>query len=291
MFTTGESGSLANSVEAMQQAEKGRGRPLDFLMGAQDNRTWNALKGMSLLDWMPKDRPLVVDLAPFPLGDYSWRAAANGDYDKEYRTIGKVIVSKRPAETTVLRLAWEMNLTNYAHKADKNFVAGFRRAVQQIRIGAGDSVDHLVIDWSLGGLQATAGFPPFSLYPGDDVVDVVGLDEYDNPKNTTQAQFNAHMGRELSAVYGFARSHKKWFAVDEWGGANGIVNGASNPQDGGDNPELVSLFYAWIRSHLSGLAWESYFETASAESVNNALFNPTILPLAAARYRQELAAG
>jgi hypothetical protein len=83
----------------------------------------------------------------------------------------------------------------------------------------------------------------------------------------------------------FAAEHDKQLSVPEWGVYPGTAQAGHN---GGDNPFYISRMMAFFRSQGSRLAYESYFNE-NASYYAGSLFAPVQNPVAAAKYRSELA--
>ena len=102
----------------------------------------------------------------------------------------------------------------------------------------------ILLDWLMNahGTQEPAGGDAFDVYPGDDYVDVVGIDPYDmTPSSPDEAAFVAQCeGREgICAVADFARRHGKLLGVNQW--AVVTCNGFGDA--GGDSPFFVQRMH------------------------------------------------
>jgi hypothetical protein len=265
IFPVDRGPGAASYAEKLSIAEKGRGRKSDIEQAAQWNDDWAVLTSMPLLKFLDPNITASVSLPPFPASG-SWKAAAAGDYDAYYLQMGKSIAKQRPSKPTILRLAWEFNLKDPVWKATSSFVAGWQRAVTEIRKGAGAGTASIYFSWCLSGLDEGAGYNPFVLYPGDKYVNFVGVDLYDTPP-TTATSFPA--GQILDAVTAFAKGHGKKIAIEEWG-----LHHINNGYDGGDNPTFINDMFAWIKSHKSVLLYEQYFQDDALDNVNSSLFSP-----------------
>lgn len=123
-----------------------------------------------------------------------------------------------------------------------------------------------------------------SLYPGDEVVDVVGCDHYDSysAKARNEAEWaNAVAPKNaagLQDVVTFAQAHGKKFAVPEWG--------LSGPQSKGtgDNPFFISKMHQFFTSNRGVLAFENYFDEPDAY-LTSSLFQQDQNPKSAELYR------
>jgi hypothetical protein len=113
-------------------------------------------------------------------------------------------------------------------------------------------------------------------YPGNNYVDIVGVDSYDFwPPTTTaggwQSQLNGSYG--LQYWFNFASAHGKKFSVPEWGLQPTASDGA------GDDPAYISDMYNFFASNSGILAFESYFN-----DTGSSLYGPDQYPNSAAEY-------
>ena len=86
--------------------------------------------------------------------------------------VAKNIASRGIASQVVIRLGWEMNGTWFPWSTNADgYKRMWRRLIPQYRAVSGA----FRFDWCTNG-----GSPnPESWYPGDDVVDVIAMDQYD----------------------------------------------------------------------------------------------------------------
>jgi hypothetical protein len=270
-------GSASSFASALSYAESRRGRLADVNMAAQYDDSWASLVDPQILDFLDASPAVPVLMEPpFPAGG-SWTAAAYGAYDSYYRQLGANIVAKRPNAKTVLRFAWESNGNWYPWSASTAggataFVNGWRRAVDDMRAGAGAKASNIVFDYSLSGLDNYgAGDPLSATYPGDQWVDIIGEDTYDDWEVTTSHTTPAKAA-DLQRIYDFAVSHGKWMSLDEWG----LHHTNANVPEGKDNPAYIDAMMTWIKAHSARLAYENYFQDDAMTNVNSALFSPKV---------------
>jgi hypothetical protein len=283
IFPIGRVPGAPSYAGALKASSTARGRRSDIEQAAQWNDDWLALTGMQVLTFMNPAIVASVGLPPFPPGG-TWAAAAGGTYDRYYREIGARIAALRTGATTDIRFAWEFNIIEAQWHATDAFVAGWRRAVSEIRAGAGRRADTISFSWCLSDLNTTAGYQPLTqLWPGDAYVDIVGLDVYDMPA-TTNTAFPA--GRELDTLSGFAADHGKAFAIEEWG-----LHHTGVPGEGGDDPTFIHDMFRWIKQHRTGLLYEQYFQDDLPGNVRSSLFSATgarLNPRSRAAYLAEI---
>ena len=178
-----------------------------------------------------------------PLAD-----VADGLHDAEFEAAASAISEAQP--NAVIRLGWEMNLVSmawFAKGQEADYIRAFRRVVQIFRRHSSG----FKYDWCPGwGPQDS---PADLAYPGDDVVDYIGLDVYD-------FKFEGSVGERwdryyLKAPFGlewhreFAARHGKAMSYPEWGVGNF-----------GDNPFFIRQMHDWFVKNENNIAYAAYFD-------------------------------
>lgn len=195
--------------------------------------------------WKAADprRSLVVNVpmmapneawTPVPVLASLLRGGATGAFDDHYRILARRLV-KLGAGDAVIVLGWEMNGEAYGGRCAPNpgaWKAYWRRIVATMR--------------SVPGAQFRFDFTPTrgrdaiawtECYPGDDTVDIIGSDSYDQPAGGTFDDYvNEPYG--LRAQAEFAALHGKRISFPEWG----LFRNS-------DNPEYIRGMHDWITSH------------------------------------------
>lgn len=156
---------------------------------------------------------------------------------------------------TVLRMGWEMYgsagfgypwctaAQSANHKAAWITLWGLAKAVSS----------SFLFDWN-GGI-AYGGYDPMTAgtYPGDQYVDYISCDVYDNNGGLFgQAGWNA-FAPQLAEGVAFAKAHGKPFCIPELG------LWASNNYGGGDDPAWLEAAYYWLRANISSNGYVMYF--------------------------------
>jgi len=178
-----------------------------------------------------------------PLAD-----VASGLHDGEFEAAARAISAAQPK--AIIRLGWEMNLSQmgwFAKDHEAEYIAAFRRVVGIFRRHSSD----FRFDWCPGwGAQDT---PADLTYPGDDVVDYIGLDVYDfKQEGSVEDRWNTFY---LKAPFGlewhrdFAVKHGKLMSYPEWG-----VGYA------GDNPFFIQQMRDWFVKNDGTIAYVAYFD-------------------------------
>ncbi|WP_434739093.1 glycosyl hydrolase [Streptomyces katrae] len=162
------------------------------------------------------------------------RAGAEGQYDRHFRKLAERLVALGVPDTVIV-LGWEMNGTTYTHRCGpdpEHWKAYWRRIVTTMR-----SVPGQRFKFDFAPNRGTDAIGWTKCYPGDDVVDVIGMDSYDQgPGRTFEEQVRQPYG--LQQHVDFAKAHGKQISYPEWGLFRN-----------GDNPEYVRQMLKWIDQH------------------------------------------
>ena len=181
--------------------------------------------------------PMVAPNEP-PLDDATvaalLRAGASGRYDGHFQTLAQRLMDRSLGDTVIV-LGWEMNGTTYSGRCAPDPAAWreyWRRIVTAMR-----SVDGQRFRFDFAPVRGAQAVPWPECYPGDDVVDIIGMDSYDQAPGLT---FDDYVSQPygLRAHADFAAAHGKPLSFPEWG-----------LYDHGDNPVFVRAMQAWITTH------------------------------------------
>jgi hypothetical protein len=266
-----------------------RGRPFDVAVTFEDDGTWKgtevvwALETGELTGFKGK---LAIGIPMLSNRNDTFQRCIAGDYDSHFHALGQTL-KDHGREDSYIRLGWEGNGNWYAWSAGSNAAAWkacFRREVQALRSVA----PNVQIDWSMNKEGSTSAV---DMYPGDDVVDVIGVDYYsmypglkaqaDWDRMYTKVQYNnSPVG--IGAWLAFAKSHGKKLSVPEWGVNNGGGGG------GGDDAMYIHNMYSFFKANADHIAYEAYF---NSQCPNFCVFPAGRNPQAAARYQQLWSAG
>lgn len=195
------------------------------------------------------------------------REGAAGRFDSHYRTLAERLVRLKSPDTVIV-LGWEMNGLTYSHRCAPDpqaWMSYWRRIVDTMR-----SVPGQQFRFDFAPSRGSDAYPWTECYPGDDFVDIIGMDTYDQPEGQSfEAQVNEPHG--LQAQVDFAREHGKAISYPEWGLFRN-----------GDNPEYVRRMLDWFDRHkplyqtLTDYCphgvWQCPENPASAETFRAALF-------------------
>ncbi|MER5404551.1 glycosyl hydrolase [Streptomyces sp. NPDC002769] len=162
------------------------------------------------------------------------RQGAEGAFDGHFRALAQRLVRLEVPDTVIV-LGWEMNGITYTHRCGPdpdawkkywNRIVAVMRSVpgQKFRFDFTPSRGQDAIPWT-------------QCYPGDDTVDIIGMDSYDQPRGLS-------FDDEVKEPYGlqehvdFAKAHGKPISYPEWGLFRN-----------GDNAAYMKRMLAWMNEH------------------------------------------
>ncbi|MFI8104048.1 glycoside hydrolase family 26 protein [Streptomyces sp. NPDC086023] len=162
------------------------------------------------------------------------RSGAQGAYDHHFRKLAERLVDLGVPDTVIV-LGWEMNGVTYTHRCapdPENWKVYWKRIVTTMR-----SVPGQEFRFDFAPNRGTDAIGWTRCYPGDDVVDIIGMDSYDQaPGRTFDEQISQPYG--LQQHVDFAKEHGKRISYPEWGLFRN-----------GDNPEYMRRMLQWIQQH------------------------------------------
>lgn len=205
-------------------------------------------------DWVPgiwkklNPRRNVVWSVPLTLKGTPLADVADGMHDAEFEAAAKAIAEAQPR--AIIRLGWEMNIADsawFAKGQEADYIKAFRRVVGIFRRYS----DDFSYDWCPG--WGPQDFTADLAYPGDDVVDYIGLDVYDFKRDgSPQERWDTYY---LKAPFGlqwqrdFSSAHGKRMSYPEWGVGQF-----------GDNPFFVQQMHGWFLQNEANIAYAAYFD-------------------------------
>jgi len=199
---------------------------------------------------------ITLSLIPSNVEHQDWlRQGAAGDYEQHARTLAQNLVAAGLGNS-IIRLAPEMNGTWNLDSLGTNRAQWalwdrfWRRTVEAMRSVPGAQFE---FDWCVVALWRV--LPLSEIYPGNDVVDMMGIDVYDtgNLGSTAAARWNdVYNGPEgIATVLRFARAHGKPISIPEWGIAPVSEHGF------GDDPTFVNGIARVVKNNP--VVYQSYF--------------------------------
>lgn len=303
-------GPAAKGVAGLHAWQKWSGTRAPYAIDFAAGDSWANIIGpdWQLDPWQASGRRLIYSIPMFPHrpGDGSritgtrQAACASGDYDAKWAELGRRLVARRMA-TTIVRPGWEFDGSWYpwsAYGRRENHVNCFRHIVTAMRRVPGQRFQFL---WNpaLGVHQ----FPAERAYPGDQYVDLIGVDVYDKswapgtypcPAPATPDERRAIAAAVWSTIsdgdHGlrfwarYAKARSKRLAVPEWG-----LSSRPDGHGGGDNPLFIEGMTRFIRDPRNGVAFAMYFDADSALGDRHRLSDPgSPFPVSRAVFRRHL---
>ena len=194
--------------------------------------------------WQGTHDPLVLSVPMLMQeADPSLRRGAEGAYDRHFRGLAETLIAHGQAGA-ILRLGWEFNGDWFHWAAERDpdaFVAFWRRIVDVMR---GARSARFRFDWNpiLGGTG-----PLERVYPGDDAVDIIGLDTYNQswPRMRDPARRWRYLLDHAAGLRwhrDFAAAHGKPRSFPEWG-----TGMRPDGHGGGDDPLFIRNMLAWMQ--------------------------------------------
>jgi hypothetical protein len=260
--------------------ERWLGRRVDLVEDAISRRDWKSIADPAdeVAPWQQLRRSLVVTVPMLPRAGASLSRGASGHYDHQFALLAERLVAAGYGDA-IIRLGHEANGAWFPWAAARDpaaYVAYWRRIVGTMRSVSGAAFR---FDWTVArGPQAV---PADRIYPGDDVVDIIGMDVYDRdpqfpPGPERWAKFRTQPFG-LDWLASFAAAHGKPLSISEWGLAL-----SDNGNGGGDNPLFVEEMWRWLHDH--DVAYHAYFEVDAPGNRHRLLSGR--FPRAAQRFRE-----
>jgi Glycosyl hydrolase family 26 len=230
------------------------GSQAKYVLEHVDMRDWNHVSenGWFLSMWRGSGKKLVISVGPMPWNSgANNQAAVSGAYDGYWRKQLQQFVDYGFGDA-ILRVGHEMNCCYpWAAAPDPQaYINMYRRYVSIARSIPGQ---RFLFDWNpvFGGGNMSAA----AAYPGDDVVDIIGIDIYDDAIHGADPvqRWNNMLGG-LQWHRDFANAHDKFMSYPEWGlSYRPLVPSRS----GGDNPYFIARMKDWFASN--NVAYAIYY--------------------------------
>jgi hypothetical protein len=257
--------------------EKWLGQPAGGILGYTGDANWQDFDGCvpwAMGIWAKDDRRVLWSIAFIPKGA-SLVEAARGAYNDHWKKMAEKLATWRPGDPVVyVRTAWEFNGDWFQYSSIKDpqdFVLAWKQFVSTFRSVS----DRFRFDWCPSGETGHVE----EAYPGDDYVDIIGLDMYDQYrwckiKDPVERwdKVVLHGDHGLLWHQAFARAHHKPMSYPEWGACG---------NDAGDDPYFVEQMHQWfVENHV---IYASYWDS---NSVYFGQLSNNQYPLAAAKYKE-----
>lgn len=234
----------------------------------------------------------------------SLEKGAEGAYNEHFKKLAGNLV-KYGLGDSILRPGWEFNggwmpwRVTSAEKAEA-FAGYWRQIVQTMRSVPGAEKLHFCWNPNIG----QQSYPPDKAWPGDEFVDTIGLDYYDDgyipdtypwPEDASADEIASRRKKvwdhHLDSKYGlrwwskFAAEHKKPLAIPEWG-----ANKKSDGHGGLDNVYYIEQMHSFLTDPANNVLFHCYFDIQAGDGHHQlspgTKDTPTEFPKAAARFKQ-----
>jgi hypothetical protein len=278
-------GAGCTGRDKMPAFESFVGRKVERTVDALNATSWKEMR--SSIAWLARcwkdsglDLTLSVPMLPRDKSGTLQRGVA-GEYDDIFREVATALVDNGHADA-IVRIGWEFNggwMPWRAAADPKAYIAYYRRIVGIMRAVEGQKFK---FEWCPNvGKHEIA---PDQAYPGDDVVDVIGLDIYNEIWSPTLRDPGVRFRWFLNQPYGlrwhqnFAKARGKPISFPEWGsGPNSNGHGAP------DDPVFITSMAQWFARTRP--LYQSYFEYR-APNYDYTLAGNTKSPNAAKAYKR-----
>ena len=212
----------SNSPERVLQFENWLGRRVDGILGYTGHANWadyDGSVGWAFELWKQLDRRVLWSVPLIPKGA-SLSEAAAGKYNNHYRKAARILAKYRPQdEVLYIRTGWEFNGDWFPWSAQgkaEEFKGAFQNFVQVFRSVS----SRFKFEWNVN--IGDVGMDPVNAYPGDEYVDIIGMDFYWNTNwdpVDPAAAFHSMLNRKWGLKWHqeFAQSRGKPTAYSEWG--------------------------------------------------------------------------
>ena len=277
-------GPAAEGLLRMKDWERWSGIASPYALDFAAGDSWPNIVGPAwlLAPWRDAGRRLIYSLPLIttpgngtaePAAD-QLRRCADGGYDDKWTELGRNLMSNN-LPTTIVRPGWEFNGSWYGWAAkdrQTDYIECFQHVVRAMRTVPGQQFQFI---WcpAVGDLE----FPAEQAYPGNEFVDYVGVDVYDeswlpgtypyasedpavrqNAANMVWADIltGAHGLRFWSS---FAKSNGRPFVIPEWG-----LSKRFDGHGGADNPIFVNNMLDYLTDPSNNVAFAMYFDFDTA---------------------------
>ena len=213
---------VGNSPSDLLQFENWLGRPVDQISAHTGRANWKDWVGSikwSVELWSPLNKPICWTI-PLFADQGNLQDAAAGQYQNFYEQAATILAQSRRSDDIIyVRTGEEFNgnwMPWSASGRERDFVNAYQNFVKAFRSVS----NRFRFQWNPNIRETRMN--PSDAYPGDDYVDVIGMDFYYNIKWNPMDPVMA-WNEMVSGQYGlqwledFASAHKKPTAYPEWG--------------------------------------------------------------------------
>ena len=177
-----------------------------------------------------------VDLAVGGPIDHTWAQVAAGSEVERWKQLAAVLRDNWHYRTVSIRYAHEANGTWMPWSVAAAEVPAFRTAFRLFAATIRSELAGHDVRIAFAPNFGTWPYSPNSMWPGNDVVDVVGLSIYEWTLYDTAAKWKAFVSSSIGPAtwLAFAKAHGKPLAFSEWGGQSAY---------------FIKAMHDWIAAH------------------------------------------
>lgn len=209
-----------NDPKVVLQFEAWLGRPVDVHSQFLNEDSWDDFDRS--VDWalglFPDLPRQMVWSIPLLAKGATLAEAAKGSYNQHFEAAARKIFRARPERPIHIRTGWEFN-GNWMKWRSKGKEANFIKAFKNFAACFRSESDQFKMVWCPNIGQSD----PALSYPGDEYVDVVGLDFYHQPRWDPKGSADETWTYMVTRPFGlqwhleFSRKRNKPIAFPEWG--------------------------------------------------------------------------
>jgi hypothetical protein len=273
---------------AMAELETFLGRKIDRTVDALNQISWQEMRRS--IPWITKcwagsGIALTLSVPMLPRGNSgTLREGADGAYDRVFKETADALV-RNGLNDAVVRIGWEFNgnwVPWAASKDPESYKRYFRRIVETMRSTPGQ---RFKFEWCPN--HGRHDMDPTDAYPGDDVVDIIGMDVYAETWDASTADPHDRFKHFLDQPFGlkwhrdFAREHGKPMSYPEWG-----VGTRPDGHGVGDDAVFMEGMADWFEEVKP--LYQSYWDVQAADY--NARMSNKQFPQAAATFKRRFGA-
>jgi len=271
--------------------ERWLGRRVDVVLEMIPQDSWSGIERpvRQLETWKGTPYEVVFTTPMIPRDGSTLARCGAGAYDEHWRRFAATFVDgQRP--TALIRLGHEFNHTFYPWTAsggrEREYAECFRRIVDVTRSVPGSKLRFV---WNVLSGAETADVE--AAYPGDDHVDVIGLDLYDGVQGVRDFHERWQIVRTqpygLDWVKRFAAAHRKPISFDEWGLVKSTNAEARDPSgDSGDNTVFIHGMFDFFSSE--NVLYACYFDWRTRHGWTDSRILDGPYPNASAAYHRRV---
>jgi hypothetical protein len=260
------------------------GRRPDWIVDFLDQRSWVAFyESASWITGCWRGDNAHLSLAvPMLTEDHhnTLELGVTGAYDSHYKRLAEVLVSAGRTDA-VIRLGWEFN-GNWNTWCPERNPAGFMRYWRRI-VGVMRAVPEARFRFDWNPTLGRAAIASDLVYPGDDVVDIIGLDVYNQswamPRPTPSERWKELREQPFGLDWhrSFAEAKGKPRSFPEWG-----TGRRQDGSGGGDDPLFMGEMAQWVAA--PDVVYHGYWDYPASDYY--ALMSTGQFPRAAGVFRE-----